>query len=154
MDGWMDEWMDGCGDGSYNEYLFIWLSSIPSWEGTITIKTFSPLRNVSLCAFLGTGKQLGPNSLHFHSGKFRSRHLTSAWPVGQSFTALGIWVSAVGCGGFEGNHHLHSRGGLWIYEWTCSYWETHSGSRCLALQKLLGLGLFSKPVSAACLVLS
>lgn len=85
MSEWMRRW------GIIDVYLFkFWLSRIQSWQGTVTIKTFSPLRNVPLCAFLGNGKQMRPNSLYLHYGSFKDRLLTSSWPIRQSLVALGI----------------------------------------------------------------
>ena len=74
----MNRWMDGWRDKSYNTYLIYLIGQRSSWEGTITGKISSPLRNVSLCAFPRTGMQVGPNSLYFQFGEFTSRYLTSA----------------------------------------------------------------------------
>ena len=86
----MNRWMDGWRDKSYNAYFIDLIGQHPSWEGTITINIFSSLRNVSLCAFPGTGMQVGPNSLYFHLDEFTSRYLTSACPNRQSLIAPGI----------------------------------------------------------------
>ena len=68
----MNRWMDGWRDKSYNTYFIYLIGQHLSWEGTITIKISSPLRNVSWCAFLGTGMQVGPNSLYFISANAKT----------------------------------------------------------------------------------
>lgn len=75
--GWMSGWM-GSTWLLHVHTMYHTMAIIQSWQGAMTIKTFYSFRNVPLCVFLGTRKQVGPYSLSCHSGKFRGRHLTSS----------------------------------------------------------------------------